>query len=163
MSDFASLADAGRRLAPVLRDALAGVEDPLILAVIPNGVPVALGIRTAWEVPVQGLPATRSDSGVEIDPDPRLAGRHVVVVDDGVETGTVARAAAVALAAAGVASASLAVPVCPRDAEPTLAHQYDRVVAIVRPPMNLGLAGHYDDFDVIDEAEAHRLLGDTPA
>ena len=163
MSDFANLQDAGRRLGPLLAGALAGIEDPLLLAVIPNGVPVALGIREVFGIPVQALPAQRSDAGVVIVPEADLAGRNVVIVDDGVETGTVARAAATAMVESGVASVTLAVPVCSRAALATLQHRYDRVVAVVRPIVDRGLARHYDDFDVIDEDEAHRLLADDPA
>jgi predicted phosphoribosyltransferase len=163
VSDFANLQDAGRRLGPLLAGALAGIEDPLLLAVIPNGVPVALGIREVFGIPVQALPAQRSDAGVVIVPEADLAGRNVVIVDDGVETGTVARAAATAMVESGVASVTLAVPVCSRAALATLQHRYDRVVAVVRPIVDRGLARHYDDFDVIDEAEAHRLLADDPA
>ena len=163
MSDFANLHDAGRRLGQLLVGALAGVDDPLLLAVIPNGVPVALGIREVFGIPVQALPAQRSDAGVVIVPEADLAGRNVVIVDDGVETGTVARAAATAMVESGVASVTLAVPVCSRAALATLQHRYDRVVAVVRPIVDRGLARHYDDFDVIDEAEAHRLLAGDPA
>jgi predicted phosphoribosyltransferase len=158
MSDFADLRDAGRRLAPLLAEALAGVADPVILAVIPNGVPVALGVRETLDIPVVGLPADRSDDGVLIAADPAFAGRNVVVIDDGVETGTVARAAARAMVEAGVASVVLAVPVCPREATASLQHRYDRIVAVVRPLVHRSLAWHYDDFDTIDEAEARRLL-----
>jgi predicted phosphoribosyltransferase len=162
MSDFANLRDAGRQLGPVLAEALAGVADPVLLAVIPNGVPVAMGIREGLDFPVRALPATRSTDGVVIDADPELAGRNVVVVDDGVETGTVARAAATALVHAGVASVILAVPVCSRQSLVGLQHRFDRIVTLVRPLVHRSLALHYDDFDVIDEAEAHRLLGDLP-
>ncbi len=163
MSDFANLRDAGRQLGPLLAGALAGIEDPLLLAVIPNGVPVALGIQEEFDIPVRGLAAQRSDAAVLIVPDADLAGRNVVIVDDGVETGTVARAAATAMVESGVASVTLAVPGGSREALATLQHRYDRVVALVRPMVHRSLAGHYDDFDVIDEVEAHRLLADGPA
>ncbi len=163
MSDFANLRDAGRQLGPVLASALAGVPEPLLLAVMPNGVPVALGIRETLDLAVAPLAVARSADGVVIAPDTSLAGRNVVVVDDGVESGTVARAAATALVESGVASVILAVPVCSRGALATLQHRYDQVVSLVRPLMHRSLAGHYEDFDVIDEAEARRLLGEHPA
>jgi predicted phosphoribosyltransferase len=49
MSEFANLADGGRRLGPMLAGAMSGVVDPVILAVIPNGVPVAAGIRESFD------------------------------------------------------------------------------------------------------------------
>lgn len=163
MSDFANLADAGRRLGPVLRGALARTTDPVLLAVIPNGVPVALGIREALDIPVLGLRVERTEDGVVVHVDTTLAGRNVVIVDDGVETGTVARAAAAAMVASGVASVVLAVPVCSRESLVSLQHRYDQIVALSRPMVHRSLSRHFADFDTIDEATALRLLSDLPA
>ena len=138
MSDFANLRDAGAQLAPLLTDGLADLPDPVLLPVLPNGVPVVLGVLDAWPAEVRALPATRGD--------------------DGVETGTVARSAARALRDVGVASATLAVPVCPREALADLALRYDRVVAVARPLVRRDLAWHYDAFDTVDEQTALRLL-----
>jgi hypothetical protein len=162
VSDFANLVDAGRRLGPALAGAISGVADPLLLAVLPNGVPVVLGIRETLPLPVRGLPVERTADGVVVLPDPALAGRNVIVVDDGVETGTVARAAGRALVEAGVASVILAVPVCSRESMASLQHRYDQIVAVVRPMVHRSLAWHFADFDTIDEATALRLLADLP-
>ncbi len=163
MTDFANLADAGRQLGPVLMQAMIDVPDPLLLAVIPNGVPVAIGILESYSVPVRGLPVLRSDAGAGMAPDPALAGRHVIVVDDGVETGTVAFAAAAALADSGVASAVLAVPLCSRESLASLQHRYVQVVALKKPFVRRNLAWHFADFDTIDEAEALGLLAALPS
>ena len=40
---------------------------------------------------------------------------------------------------------------------------YDRIVALVRPVARRSLAGHFDDFDTIDEAAALRLLAEARA
>ena len=158
MSDFAGLGDGGRRLGPLLDDALSGHPDALLLAAIPNGVPVALGIVETFPCRIQALPVVRSDAGAAVAPMAGLEGRTVVVVDDGVETGTVARAAADALRASGVGLLVLAVPVCPREAAADLQHRYDLIVAVARPLARRDLAWHYDDFDVIDETTALGLL-----
>ena len=163
MSEFANLRDGGRQLAAALLGAIDGVPEPILLACMPNGVPVALGIREVIDIPVLALPVQRSDTGVVIAPMKELAGRNVIVVDDGVESGSVARAAAVALLASDVESMSLAVPVCARVAEADLRHRYDQVVTLVRPLVHRDLASHFDDFDTIDEAEATRLLAEGPA
>lgn len=158
MSDFASLVDGGRRLAPLLADAVERLPGVVLLAAIPNGVPVALGAAETLAVDVSGLAVQRSAAGASVPARPDLAGRHVVVVDDGVETGTVARAAAASLREVGVASLRLAVPVCPREAEADLQHRYDEVIAVVRPLARRALAWHYRDFDTIDVPTAERLL-----
>lgn len=162
MTDFANLVDGGRRLGPLLRDAMADEADTVLLAAIPNGVPVAVGIREAYGRPVRALPVQRTDAGASVAAIPDLAGRTVIVVDDGVETGSVARAAASALRESGVARLVLAVPVCPREALADLQHRYDLIVAVARPLARRSLTWHYADFDTIDEAEALRLLAGLP-
>ncbi len=163
MSDFANLVDGGRQLGPLLAEALAGHIDPVILAAIPNGVPVALGVVESTATPVRALRVRRSNEGVEVDPMPDLAGRTVVVIDDGVETGTLARAAATALRESEVGTLILAVPVCPMEATADLKHRYDLIVAVARPMARRDLAWHYAAFDTIDEATAMRLLWDHNA
>jgi predicted phosphoribosyltransferase len=158
VADFANLADGGRRLGPLLAEALAGEEAPLLLAAIPNGVPVVEGIRETLPAELRALPVERSVSGAVVPPLAGVAGRCVVVVDDGVETGTVARAAAAALREAGAARLVLAVPVCPRDAMADLHLRYDLVVAVAKPMGRRDLAWHYADFDTIEEAGALAAL-----
>ena len=158
MTDFANLADGGRRLAEALRSVLSAAVDPVLVPVLPNGAPVVAGIHGAVRLPVIPLPVARSDEGVRIAPIDGVAGRTAIVVDDGVETGTVARAAAPALRASGVSRLVLAVPVCPREALADLALRYDEVVAVVRPLARRSLAWHYADFDTVDEVEAQRIL-----
>lgn len=161
MSRFANLRDAGERLAVLLADAV-DREAAILLAVVPNGVPVAVAAADALGLPVRALPVQRTEGGVSIvlpsELADEIAGRSVLVVDDGVETGTVARAAAPALRAAGVGELVLAVPVCPREAMADLAHRYDRVLAVQTPMARRSLAWHFEDFDTIDEATAYRLL-----
>lgn len=157
MTRFANLGDAGERLVRAIHDRVDAWIDPCVLAIIPNGVPVAAPI--ADELNLALLPASLDRSG---DPVagvlPSLDGRTVIVVDDGVETGTAARLVGEAARAAGAAYLVLAVPVCPREAHPVMERVYDEVIALDRPMVRRDLRWHYDDFDVIDEAEAHRRL-----
>lgn len=163
MSDFENLLDGGRKLGPLVAGAMSGVVDPLILAVVPNGVPVAAGIRESFDAPVRALPVERSDEGVRIAAMPDLAGRNVVIVDDGVETGAVARAAIAAMIDSKAASTVLAVPICSMEAIASLQHRYDNIVTLVRPLIRRSLTSHYAAFDTIDETEAYRQLGMMPS
>ena len=158
MSDFANLRDGGRKLGEVLRDVLAALPDPVLVPAMPNGVPVVAGIREVVDVPIVALPVERSDDGVAIARLDAVAGRDVIVVDDGVETGTVARAAVIALRDSGAASVRLAAPVCPREVRADLALRYDDVIAVAQPLVRRDLSWHYADFDTIDESSAARLL-----
>ena len=159
---FSNLSDAGRALADLVRIELdrdpEAFADPLVLAAMPNGVPVAIPVAAALGVEVKALPISRTEGGPVIGQLPEVAGRIVVVIDDGVETGTVARAAALALREARPLRLVLAVPVCSREAMAHLAHVYDQIIAVDQPLGRRALAWHYADFDTIDSAAAERLL-----
>ena len=157
MTRFADLADAGRRLAPLV--VAAGLDDPVLLAIIPNGVPVAEPIADELGATIIGVVLDRAGEP-RVTELPDIAGRAVVVVDDGVETGTAARLVGQAARAGHVASLVLAVPVCPREAQASLDAAYDQIIAIERPLVRRDLRWHYDDLDGIDEAEARRRLVD---
>ncbi len=95
-----------------------------------------------------------------------LAGRTVVVVDDGVATGSTALAACAVAKAAGASRVVLAVPVAPSDWESRLAGAADDYVA-VETPRRFGAVGNfYRDFtqttdeEVIDHLRA-ALRDDT--
>lgn len=161
MSSFANLADGGRQLAPHVRDMLASdaTAGPVVLlAAIPNGVPVALAIGSEVGVRVTALPVTRTDEGPVIGELPELAGCAVLVIDDGVETGSVARAAAAAIRPLAPQSLRLAVPVCPREAMADMQRLYDDIIAVDMPFGRRALTWHYADFDTIDQAGALALL-----
>src|SRR5919202_1249900 len=64
---------------------------------------------------------------------PRLAGRTVIVVDDGLATGASMRAAVAALRAEGPARIVVAVPVAPKETCRALRHEADDVVCALTP------------------------------
>ena len=157
MSGFANLDEGGHRLIPAVRDVARALHAPLVLAILPNGVPVAAPLAHWLELPLLGVSLDREGEPRVIEM-PDVAGRDVIVVDDGVETGTAARLVGAAAREAEVGRLVLAVPVCPRQAESGLRALYDDVVAIDRPLARRDLRWHYADFDTIDEAEARRRL-----
>lgn len=157
MMRFADRADGGRQLAAVVPDAVCGVGDALVVAIVPHGVPVAEPLADALGLPLTGACLDR-EGEPRVTEIPKVGGRTVIVVDDGVETGTAAALVGLALLDAGAARLILAVPVCPRQAEPGLARIYDEIVAIDRPLARRGLRWHYADLNTIDEAEARQRL-----
>jgi predicted phosphoribosyltransferase len=158
MKSFANLADAGRALAALVQQEFSEASDVIVLAAIPNGVPVALPVAAVLGVMATGLPIDRTGDGPVIGTLPDAADRVVIVIDDGVETGSVARAAAIALRELKPRRLVLAVPVCSREAMAGLARLYDEIIAVDRPLGRRALAWHYEDFDTIDDATATRLL-----
>jgi predicted phosphoribosyltransferase len=143
---FADFQDAGAHLDRALREELSA-EGPLTWCPIePNGVTVLAGMDTGRDL-VLPITVERTESGVLLTPPSAkdVAGSCVIVVDDGVETGTVARAAAAMLKDLQPARIVLAVPVCPREVIADLQHRYDQIVAVDRPLVRRDLRWHYTD------------------
>lgn len=142
---FADLADGGRRLAAILPDGL--VERSLLVRIGQGGLVTGAAVADALGVEVLAVPTMRADDGVHVDVSGiDVAGREVLVIDDGVETGTAAMVAASALREAGAVGLVLAVPVCPRESEVSLRLRYDDVIAVTRPLVRRSLRWHYDTF-----------------
>ena len=141
---FADLADGGRQLAALLAPTLA--PDAVVVSIGTGGLVTGATLASTLGIVVTPLATSRTDAGVEVEVAFGVRGHEVVVVDDGVETGTAARAAATALRAAGARRIVLAVPVCPRDAEAELRLCFDSVVAVQRPLVRRSLHWHYESF-----------------
>ncbi|MFF8828127.1 phosphoribosyltransferase [Streptomyces sp. NPDC015131] len=94
-------------------------------------------------------------------PAPRLRGRTVVVVDDGLATGATARAALRAVRASGPARLLLAVPVCSGQALTALRGEADEIVYLYQPPYFEAVGQWYDDFAQLTDAEVVRALATT--
>ena len=91
-----------------------------------------------------------------------LAGRTVVVVDDGIATGSTARAACAVVRAQGAARVVLAAPVIACDTTEALAAEVDEL-AYVLSPQRFGAVGrHYADFGQTGDDEVVDLLRDQP-
>jgi putative phosphoribosyl transferase len=91
-----------------------------------------------------------------------LAGRTVIVVDDGIATGATARAALQVARAQGASRVVLAVPVGAAETLDELAADADELVTVLRPS-DLGSVGSwYRDFDQVSDEEVRRLLSSPP-
>ncbi|MCL4741232.1 MAG: hypothetical protein KJZ54_03425 [Phycisphaerales bacterium] len=90
-----------------------------------------------------------------------IAGRTVIVVDDGVATGSTALVALRAARRAGAARVVLAVPVASPDAVRALAREADDVVALATPPDFFAVGQFYDDFAQTTDDEVVRLLAEA--
>jgi predicted phosphoribosyltransferase len=92
-----------------------------------------------------------------------VAGRTVVVVDDGLATGSTARAAIEALRRRGAARVVLAVPVGPPGAVASLGSAADEVVCAEVTERFSGISEWYEDFHQVGDEEVARLLADSAA
>jgi putative phosphoribosyl transferase len=87
-----------------------------------------------------------------------LQGVTVIVVDDGIATGTTARAALKALRRRQPARLMLAVPVGPRDTLAALRKEVDDLVCLAEPEPFHAIGLHYDDFHQVSDAEVLTAL-----
>lgn len=94
-------------------------------------------------------------------PYPELAGRTVVLVDDGLATGATMRAAVAATREHRPAAVVVAVPVAPRDTVELLRREADDVVCPATPEPFLGVGMWYEDFRQTTDDEVRELLART--
>ena len=96
---FENLFDAGIELGSLLQEQYSDlISDALIACVMPNGVPVALGIESVTGArELFGIHLSRTSESAELDQKfvenfdaGKVNGKRVIMVDDGVETGTAA-------------------------------------------------------------------------
>jgi putative phosphoribosyl transferase len=87
-----------------------------------------------------------------------VAGRTVLVVDDGLATGATMSAAVAALKAAGAGRVVVAVPVGAEDTVARLRAQADDVICLVTPHPFYAVGAHYRAFPQVSDDEVERLL-----
>ena len=130
--------------------------------VVDHDVVAAVGVRDDTLVRVEDAEraelSRRAAAYREVLSARELRGRPVVIVDDGMATGSTARAACAVARARGVSRVVVAVPVASTSATRALEEVADRVVAL-SVPRSFGAVGqYYDDFSPTTDDEVRRLL-----
>ncbi len=90
-------------------------------------------------------------------------GRSVIVVDDGIATGTTMRAALQALRSRRPARLVLAVPVAPQDTLDRLRAEVDQIVCLATPEPFRAVGLHYRDFEQVEDDEVIAALASADA
>ena len=93
-------------------------------------------------------------------PPPNLRDRTVILVDDGLATGSTMRAAVAAVREGGAARVVVAVPVAPPDTCDTLAREADEVICPLRPHNFEAVGQWYENFAQTTDEEVSALLAD---
>jgi len=94
-------------------------------------------------------------------PPPPIRGRTVILVDDGLATGSTMRAAARAVRKQDPARLVIAVPVGAPETCESLRAEADEVVCVLQPPFFQAVGLWYDRFEQTTDAEVRRLLEDA--
>jgi predicted phosphoribosyltransferase len=93
-------------------------------------------------------------------PPPNVAGRTVIVVDDGVATGSTMSAAIELLRKQKAARIVVAVPVAPRDTVRRLRGEADEVVTLLEPDNFIAVGRWYEDFSQTSDEDVRRLMAE---
>ena len=91
-------------------------------------------------------------------PYPSLQGKVVLIVDDGIATGSSVGAAVMSVKKRRPREIVVAVPVAPRDAIETLTEEGTKVVCLETPGPFLAIGEFYRDFGQVEDLEVKRIL-----
>jgi len=89
---------------------------------------------------------------------PDVKGLDVIIVDDGIATGSTMKAALASVKNRGAASVTVAIPVGPPQTIEELEKLADRVVALYTPGFFQAIGQFYSDFSQTEDEEVNKLL-----
>lgn len=95
-----------------------------------------------------------------VTPDPTLDGHTVILVDDGMNSGSTMRVSIASLGTQNSAKIIVAVPVASRQALDTLSHA-DKVICLQPMEEMDSIADAYEEFDPVDDDEVSDLLAEV--
>jgi putative phosphoribosyl transferase len=124
---------------------------------IPEDVIDAVAARESREL-IRRENAYRDDR-----PMPEVRGRTVILVDDGIATGSTMKAAIEALRHLGAVHIVVAVPTAALSTVRDMERDVDELVAVMTPADFLGVGQWYEDFSQTTDEEVRALLGEFAA
>jgi putative phosphoribosyl transferase len=89
---------------------------------------------------------------------PALSGKTVILVDDGIATGSTMKAAIRTVRRHGSAEVVVAVPVAPPETVDSLKELADSVICLATPSFFYAIGQFYREFDQVSDTEVIRLL-----
>lgn len=97
----------------------------------------------------------------QVRPKIPLAGRIVIITDDGVATGATTQAALWAVRAEHPKKLIAAIPVGPEDTIKRLAEDVDEMLCLRMPPLFAAVGQFYEQFHPVEDEEVLRILRDS--
>lgn len=94
-------------------------------------------------------------------PYPELRGRDVIIVDDGIATGSTMRAAITTVKRKGARSIVVAVPVGPQETIARLSRTADRVVCLMTPVNFFAVGDYYSSFEHVGGETVRSILDEA--
>lgn len=96
-------------------------------------------------------------------PYPKLEGKIVVIVDDGIATGSSVNAAVMSVRKRKPREIVVATPVAPQDAVETLSEDGTKVVSLETPKTFLAIGEFYRNFEQVEDIEVKRIINEGSA
>lgn len=87
-----------------------------------------------------------------------LAGKTVILVDDGIATGATMRAAITSVRSRGAKSIIVAVPVAPAESLDEIRSEVDDLICLSAPELFFGVGGFYEEFSQTEDQEVVDLM-----
>ena len=94
-------------------------------------------------------------------PYPSLKGKVVIIVDDGIATGSSVEAAVMSIKKRDPREVVIAVPVAPPDTVESLKAGGNRVVCLETPGMFFAIGEFYQRFDQVEDTEVKQILAES--
>ena len=94
-------------------------------------------------------------------PAPQVRGKTIILVDDGIATGSTMIVAVAALRQLKAGKIVVAAAVIPRSTFDQIRHAADEVVAVIVPEYFQGVGQWYEDFSQTTDEEVRELLAET--
>lgn len=146
-----------------------GHEELAMGAIASGGIRiVSEDVLAAFAIPERVIATVAANEEGELDrrerlyrdqlPPPTIAGRTIILVDDGLATGATMRAAALALRAQNPARLIVAVPVAPPETCAELGREVDEVCCLVTPDPFFSVGSWYEDFSQTTDDEVRSRL-----